>query len=158
MCVEDARWWLRCVGEACSCWLWIKGVRGTCKVVPSGLAQTRAGVVSKKIAVREFSSLVYSTPRSRCAVPSAAHRTGLTRVRRVCWAWRASLPTTRCLCRFQSLKRLRSTRIYAPANLTRTRPYFTIFNFVESGTNLSRLLEQLQLRYKPSKNVPRTTP
>lgn len=37
--------------------LWIKGVRGTCRVVTSGLAQTRAGVVLKKIAVREFFSL-----------------------------------------------------------------------------------------------------
>jgi hypothetical protein len=29
---------------------------------------------------------------------------------------------------------------------------------IDSGTNLSRLFEQYQLRYKPSKNVPRTTP
>jgi hypothetical protein len=31
-------------------------------------------------------------------------------------------------------------------------------SLIEPGTNLSRLFEQSQLRYKPSKNVPRKTP
>ena len=54
-----------CAGEACSRWWWFKGVRGMCRVIPSGLAQTRAAVLLAKIAVREVSSLLYSTATSR---------------------------------------------------------------------------------------------
>ncbi|EUC28678.1 hypothetical protein COCCADRAFT_40829 [Bipolaris zeicola 26-R-13] len=40
------------------------------------------------------------------------------------------------------------------ATSSRSQPYHV---HADSGTNLSRLVEQYHLRYKPSKNVPRTT-
>jgi hypothetical protein len=145
------------VGEACWCWSWIKGVRGLCRVVPSGLAHTRASVVLAKFAVREVSSLLCSTATHaelRTVFHSASRYVDVAMS--ACpgiHAYIMAYDFARMLFpKFETI--LQDVRATTSLVLVRTSPFPS---FVESGTNLSRLFEQLQLRYKPSKNVPRTT-